>query len=61
MCLGETVSWHVLSSGGNEGLHSAVFNGHNLLIDGINRNSRLTIPEVTFYGLMRADFVGKGY
>ena len=58
MCKGESVAWHVLSSGGNEGLHGAVFNGNNLLINGINRDSHLTVPEVSFYGLMIADNVG---
>ena len=61
ICYGDVVAWHFLSSGGNEGLHGAVLSGHNLLIQGINRPSHLLVPEYSYYGLMKADFVGKDY
>ena len=59
MCKGDKVVWHLLGLGGNEALHVPVFNGNNLRIYGINRDSHVLIPEMTWTGMMVADNVGK--
>ena len=59
VCKGEQVVWHVMSFGQTDGLHSVTFNGNNVMIGGVYRDSHVTIPGVSFTAMMHADNVGK--
>ncbi|KAL4239418.1 hephaestin-like 1 [Mactra antiquata] len=58
VCKDEKVVWHILSFGQTEGNHGITFNGNNVVIDGINRDSHVIISGMAFSALMRPDNVG---
>lgn len=50
--------WHVISFGQTEGNHVVTFNGNNVIIDGVNRDSHVIISGVGFSAVMKPDNVG---
>ncbi|WAQ95422.1 HEPHL-like protein [Mya arenaria] len=58
VCRDENVAWHVLSFGQGEGNHVVTFNGNNVVIDGMFRDSHVIISGQTFSALMKPDNVG---
>ncbi|XP_052266278.1 ferroxidase HEPHL1-like isoform X1 [Dreissena polymorpha] len=53
MCRDENVVWHMLSFGQTEGNHAVTFNGNNVNIDGINRDSHVIISGQGFSAVMK--------
>ncbi|KAH3853725.1 hypothetical protein DPMN_096257 [Dreissena polymorpha] len=43
MCRNDVAVWHIMSFGQTEGNHAVTFNGNNVNIDGINRDSHVII------------------
>ena len=59
LCNHQHVVWHVLSFGQTDGLHGVTFNGNNVLIEGINRDSHVSISGLAFTAFMTVDNIGK--
>ena len=58
MCKDEKVVWHIISFGQTEGNHGVTFNGNNVLIDGVYRDSHVIISGVGLSGVMKPSNVG---
>lgn len=48
-----------MSFGQTDGLHSVTFNGNNVMVGGVNRDSHVTIPGLSFTAMMHPDNIGK--
>ena len=49
----------MMSFGQTDGLHSVTFNGNNVMIGGVNRDSHVTISGLSFTAMMHPDNIGK--
>ena len=58
VCQNDDVMWHVLSFGRGDIPHGVTFNGNNVLIDGINRDSHMSVSGLAFTAIMHPDNVG---
>ncbi|XP_045213557.2 ferroxidase HEPHL1-like [Mercenaria mercenaria] len=58
VCKDEKVVWHIISFGQTEGNHGVTFNGNNVLIDGVYRDSHVIISGVGLSAIMKPSNVG---
>lgn len=58
VCMNEKVVWHILSFGQTEGNHGVTFNGNNVVIDDVNRDSHVIISGVGYSAVMTPNNAG---